>query len=81
MALVTFGKTPCLLCWQPLQDKSDIYAFSVFFDEDDPLFMYSDGAFHKSCFEKWDKRDEYLEKNKAHLEEVQAKFGEWKEDD
>lgn len=51
MALIVRGKTTCGLCDKVIQDGDEVVAFSPFVaNERDPLFRYSDGAFHAACF-------------------------------
>ncbi|MGE5417560.1 MAG: hypothetical protein ACM3UZ_12560 [Acidobacteriota bacterium] len=52
MALIFLGMT-CTICGKPINDLEDIVAFSDFVaNKIDPLYMFSDAAFHRECFEK-----------------------------
>lgn len=51
MALVILGKTICSICGKPLLNGDGIVTFSPFVaNEADPLYFFSDGAFHERCF-------------------------------
>jgi hypothetical protein len=61
VALIFRGKSECALCGQVIQQDDEIIATSHFIaDENDPLWRYSDAPFHKVCFLKWDKREEFV---------------------
>jgi len=62
MALVILGFSQCALCEQVLQVGDDLVATSHFLDEADPLWRYSDAAFHRACFLAWDAREAFIEK-------------------
>lgn len=51
MALIFPGKTPCLLCGQPLQSVDDVVALPAFLPPTHELSFFSDGAFHRRCFD------------------------------
>lgn len=51
MALVILEKTPCSTCGKPLMKGQEIVSFSPFVaDQRDPLYRFSDAAFHRACF-------------------------------
>ncbi|NUQ73299.1 MAG: hypothetical protein HUU21_07070 [Polyangiaceae bacterium] len=51
MALVILGKTLCSICRLPLMMDDKIVSFSPFVaNRRDPLFQFSDAAFHQACF-------------------------------
>jgi len=61
MALIEYGMTLCSLCGQPINSWEEWIAFPHFIeDEEDPLWPYSDAVFHRSCFESWPHREEFL---------------------
>lgn len=50
MAIIVDGMK-CPLCGKPLEEWQQIVAFSPFVNnERDPLWVFSDGAFHAQCF-------------------------------
>lgn len=52
MAILVRGMK-CQLCGRPLLDSDPVAMFSPFVvNEADPLFLFSDGAFHRDCFMK-----------------------------
>lgn len=51
MALVIRGKTPCGICGSSLGAGDEIRAFPAFLPADHPFARFSDGAFHRSCFD------------------------------
>jgi hypothetical protein len=52
MALFISGKT-CKICQKPIENQDDLILFPAFVsNENDPLRLFSDGAFHKTCFLK-----------------------------
>ncbi len=71
MPLIRFGVTLCLLCEQPINSPEDCIAFPHFIeDKQDPLWPYSDAAFHKQCFDAWQRKSEFLRRLRA-FEQVQ----------
>jgi hypothetical protein len=51
MALIILGKTPCPLCEQPIKETDELVSFPAFISNQlDPLFPFSDAAFHAACF-------------------------------
>jgi|SRR5215813_2735118 len=66
MALIVTGKTECPLCNEVLQEGDRIVATTHFIgDPRDPLWPFSDGAMHKSCFLEWDHRKVFVERYNA----------------
>lgn len=50
MAIIIRGKSKCMLCGRLLQQGQDIVSFSPFVgNELDPLWRFSDAAFHEAC--------------------------------
>lgn len=50
MALLVFGKSICSLCGRVIQQGQRTYSFAAFIlNELDPIFRFSDGAFHDHC--------------------------------
>ena len=63
MALIFTGRTLCALCDKVISSGDEIVGTSAFIaDKDDPLWKYSDAAFHKTCFISWEKRGEFVSK-------------------
>ena len=63
MALIIRGKTECPLCREVVSSDDDIVATSHFIgDPKDPLWQYSDAAFHRRCFAAWARRDEFIKR-------------------
>ena len=53
MALITLGKSPCPLCNQPITETDELIGFPAFISNQlDPLFLFSDAAFHAGCFHR-----------------------------
>lgn len=53
MALIIPGRTTCKLCGEVIDETDDVIAFSAFVpNRDDPLYVFNDSAFHRSCFGK-----------------------------
>jgi hypothetical protein len=53
MAIVILGKTTCLLCGKPLLQGQKTVQLSPFVaNEADPIWKFSDGAFHEECFRR-----------------------------
>ncbi|CAN5679998.1 hypothetical protein BH11MYX4_BH11MYX4_50230 [soil metagenome] len=51
MALILPGKTPCMLCNNPIQSSEDVVAFPAFLPRKHELSLFSDAPFHRACFE------------------------------
>jgi hypothetical protein len=61
MALIFCGKTKCPLCQEIITADDEVVATSAFIaDRNDPLWQYSDAAFHRRCFASWEKREEFV---------------------
>jgi hypothetical protein len=59
MALI-YPNMPCSICREPLREGDDIVATTHFIgDLTDPLWRFSDSAMHRSCFDRWEHRDEF----------------------
>jgi hypothetical protein len=72
MALLLRGKTECPLCREAIGKDDEVVGTTHFIaDQTDPLWQFSDAAFHKKCFDAWEHRDEFL----ARYEEVRRKHG------
>jgi hypothetical protein len=57
MALFINGM-PCRLCGKAMNQADDVIMFPAFLGRSHPLHKYSDGVFHRSCFEAVpDKKD------------------------
>jgi hypothetical protein len=53
MALVIKNRTACGICHRPLQDQDSIVSFPPFIaNRCDPLYVFSDGAFHSACLDQ-----------------------------
>lgn len=53
MSLIIIGKSTCGLCGEVLLDSQEIEAIpACVSNEADPLFSFSDSAFHLCCFER-----------------------------
>ena len=53
MAIIIEGKTACPLCDNILEKGQEVVSFPAFVgNELDPLWLFSDAAFHSGCFEK-----------------------------
>ena len=51
MAILLRGKTVCTLCGKPIVENQEAVGFPPFVSNElDPLQIFSDGAFHASCF-------------------------------
>jgi hypothetical protein len=51
MALFITGKTECLICETVIQRSEDAVAFPAFLKAGHRLQMYSDGVFHRRCYD------------------------------
>ena len=53
MAIVIRGKTKCALCGTLLRDGDEVISFPAFVaNQLDPLWRFSDAAFHSTCFQE-----------------------------
>ena len=58
MALVMLGRSICPLCHSVLDKCDDVVATPAFLRSSHRLALYSDAAFHQTCFEQsGDRRD------------------------
>ena len=72
MTLLLRGKTECPLCGEVIGKDDEVVGTTHFIaDQKDPLWQFSDAAFHKSCFEAWEHRDEFL----ARYEKFRRNYG------
>jgi len=69
MAMIFLGSTVCASCGKALVSGDEIIGLPAFAAKDNPLYPYSDAGFHKSCYEKWGKKDEVEEAIKKHRKE------------
>ena len=68
MALLLRGKTECPLCYGVIGKDDEVVGTTHFIaDQTDPLWQYSDAAFHKKCFDAWERRDEFLARYEEHI--------------
>jgi len=51
VALYLPGKTTCGICERVIEAPGDLIMFPAFLGKNHPLHLYSDGAFHRWCFE------------------------------
>jgi hypothetical protein len=58
MALIFLGKTQCSVCGTTFIDGDEIIGIPPISDIAHPLYEYFDTGVHKSCYDKWDKKDE-----------------------
>lgn len=66
MALIIHGKSECPLCHAVIAKDDDIVATSHFIaDPEDPLWRYSDAAIHRTCFESWEQRENFVNRFNA----------------
>lgn len=62
MAIVILGKTECSLCGATLSEADIVVGFPHFiWDENHPLWRFSDSAMHQGCFAGWDERETFRE--------------------
>ena len=60
MAIFIPGKTTCVICSELIDLVGDAVAMPPFLRNTHPLWRYSDGIFHKKCFEQSHDRDEVV---------------------
>jgi hypothetical protein len=58
MAFFLEGKTECQICGQLIETSHELKMFPAFLGACHPLHWYSDGVFHRNCFEASPDRDE-----------------------
>jgi hypothetical protein len=68
MAIVIRGKSACQLCGNVMAEGDALVMTSPFIsDRSDPLWRFSDAAFHAPCFSGWEKKAEFVRQfNEAH---------------
>jgi hypothetical protein len=72
MAIVLIGKTECVLCGGVLRDGDEVVSFSPFVSNElDPLWKFSDAAFHATCFHE----DPLSEKARQRYHELRSHVG------
>ena len=70
MALLFRGKTECPLCCKVIAKDDEVVGTTHFIaDQTDPLWKFSDAAFHRKCFDAWEHRYEFLARYEAFREE------------
>ena len=70
MALIYDGMT-CAICEQPLDIDGPLVATTHFIGEpSDPLWRFSDAAMHYECFQKWEHRQEFIDKYNATMGKI-----------
>src|SRR5215471_19281755 len=70
MAIIITGKSACALCGQTLLAEQEIVDTPRFIaDRNDPLWRFSDAAMHRTCFDAWEHRAEFVAKYEQVLEE------------
>ena len=61
MAQIIRGKSLCSLCNNVIAQADPIVSTSQFItDESDPLWPFSDAAFHQECFVAWENREVFV---------------------
>jgi hypothetical protein len=71
MAIVITGKSTCALCGETLLPKQEIVGTPHFIaDRKDPLWRFSDAAMHRTCFDEWEHRAEFVARYEQVLEEL-----------
>lgn len=64
MALLIRGKSLCALCGLTIDNGDPVVSFPAFTaNQRDPLFHFSDGAFHRRCIERDDDASEALHRS------------------
>ena len=62
MAIIIQGLTNCSICDKTLQPEDDVVSTTHFIvDDKHHLWRYSDSGMHRSCFLKWQHKDEFKE--------------------
>lgn len=70
MAIIIKGKTKCPLCGNTLEEGQELVAFSPFVSNElDPLWLFSDAAFHSDCLDHHTRSSEAI----ARHEEMRKK--------
>jgi hypothetical protein len=66
-----------MVCGQSIDiDRKEEFGATTHFiaDQHDPLYRYSDAAFHRSCFLSWEHRDEFSAKYEKVMGRKVAEF-------
>ena len=61
MAIIIHGRSLCSICKKVLKEKNDIIGWPHFLSKEYELWQYSDSGMHRSCFEKWEHKEEFLD--------------------
>lgn len=73
MPVYVIGTATCCLCGEKLNHKEEDINWFIsddFIDDmSDPLWKYSDQFFHYTCYNNWDKKEEF-----------ETRLNKWKED-
>ena len=78
MAIILRGKTPCRICGEVLGNTDQVLGVPAFIaDDSDSLWQYSDAAFHRSCFQDWDMRDEFVARFNTTMSSFPRADGKW----
>lgn len=59
MGLLFPDKTICLICRKTISSSDDFESFPAFLPNSHPLHKYSEGIFHRGCYENWEKHEEF----------------------
>ena len=70
MGLRGLGDNACWICGRQIEEHQDEVEFEDFLPEDHYLIRYSDGLFHRECFDQWEEREEYLRQYQLFQENV-----------
>jgi len=71
MAIVIGGKSRCPICGNVIKDGQEIVSFPPFVgNELDPLWFFSDAAFHASCFQEHPLAQEALHRSEELLRHI-----------
>ena len=58
MALL-FKESICSICEKPLGKQEDIITWTAFLRKEHKFWKYSDSGMHRSCFENWERKEEF----------------------
>ena len=59
LAIFIAGKTKCIECNEIIFSERNTVAFPAFIPTGHKYSKYSDGIFHRECFDKWSDRTEF----------------------
>jgi hypothetical protein len=59
MAMIVAGRTKCCWCGKLIEESSQGIGFPAFVPAGHLFSSYSDSAFHRDCFLKWEDHDEF----------------------